>query len=118
MPALIPTTMPAEDTRDPRWRSRAGLPLRWMDFDGDRTITSPPAPGASFTVGYLAAPVAMAAPGSFPDSRIPDMHQEHLPLAALYLLLSKDADTKNPAGANKSLSDFYQLIGVTKPGGK
>ena len=117
MPALLRTTLQAEDSRDSLWRSRAGAPVRWMDWDGDHTTTSPMSPGGSFTVGYLATPAPMVNLTDFPDSRIPNVHQAHLPLAALYLLLSKDQDTKTEAGASKALSDFYTLIGVAKPAG-
>jgi len=118
MPALDRTTLQEEDIRDPKWRTRTGPPARWMDFDGDHTITSPIAPSTPFTVGYLAGPTPMAVIATdSPDSRIPDVHQPHLALAALYLLLSKDGDQKTPAGANRALSDFYTLIGVAKPVG-
>jgi hypothetical protein len=110
MGALDETTKEIEDRRDPAWRTRTGAPRKWLIYDGDSILTSPIAPGVTFTVGYIESPTAMALDGDFPDSRIVDAHHQHLPLAALYLLLTKDGDQMDIQKANKCLQDFMQFI--------
>jgi len=114
MPVLDMTTKAAEDFRNPSWRSETGYPTKVMGLDGNRMQFCPPMAGLTPIVGFLSAPdpLLLASPTGTPDVRIPEAHHAHLPLAALYLLLTKDGPKKDVAKANKYLQDFMQLIGA------
>lgn len=120
MRVLDRTTKTIEDTRNPAWRSEVGEPKKVMTLDGNRMQMCPPAAGITPTIGLLEAPVPMvlAAMDGTPDVRIPVPHHPHLCVAALYLLLSKDASKGDVSKANKAMQDFLQLIGVADGGGK
>lgn len=120
MPVLDRTTKSVEDLRNPSWRSETGYPNRVMPLDGNRMQLCPPMAGLTPTIGLLETPLPMVltAPNGFPDPRIPEAHHAHLPLAALYLLISKDAPKGDLSKANKFLQDFMQLIGVANGSGK
>src|ERR1035437_4033008 len=120
MPVLDRTTKTAEDLRDPSWRSESGYPSKYMTLSGNQLQFCPPMAGLTPTIGVLEAPTPLLLSNlaGTPDARIPLSHHPHLPVGALYLLLSKDASKGDIGKANKGAQDFMQLIGVADGGGK
>lgn len=115
---LVESTFNFESQKSNVWQSLAGLPKRWVLWDGGKVKLTPiPNPVYSATIGYVEHPVDMlsTAPSLTIEARIPEAHHEYLKYAACSWLSMIDGDGQDLGKTMKYMAIFNELIGYKDP---